>query len=42
LIPRKYLTRNDAGIGAMVRAKKDKEKAEAECPGIEVFSEDSV
>ena len=42
LIPKKYLTRNDVGIGAMVRAKKNKEAAEAECPGIEVYSEDSV
>ena len=41
-VPQKYLKSDDVLIGAMVRATKDKEKAEAECPGIEVYSEDSV
>lgn len=42
LIPRKYLVPSEVAIGGMVRATKDKTKAEAECPGIEVYSEDSV
>ncbi len=41
-IPRAYLTPDDVKIGGMVRAAKDKAKAEAECPGIEVYSEDSI
>lgn len=41
-IPRKFLMPDDVVIGGMVRNRKDKERAEAECPGIEVWSEDSV
>ena len=41
-IPRKFLMPDEVAIGAMVRGKKDKAKAEAECPGILVWSEDSV
>jgi hypothetical protein len=29
-------------IGRMVREVKDKAKAEKECPGIEVYTEDSI
>ena len=39
---RPFVQANEQQIGVMVRAKKDKGKAEVECPGIEVFSEDSV
>jgi type IV secretory pathway VirB10-like protein len=42
LIPRKYLIAHDIAIGGMVRATKDKAKAETECPGIECYTEDSV
>lgn len=42
LIPREYLMWNDGKIGEMVRRTKDKEKSEAECPGIEVWSKDAV
>lgn len=42
LIPREYLMPNLVAIGAMVRATKDKQKAEAQCPGIEVWSKDAV
>lgn len=41
-IPRQYLKRDDVAIGAMVRATKNKDMAELTCPGIEVWSEDSV
>jgi hypothetical protein len=41
-IPGRFLQPNEQRIGEMVRATKDKAKAEAECPGIEVYSEDSV
>ena len=39
---RPFVQANEQKIGVMVRAKKDKQKAETECPGIEVYSEDSV
>jgi colicin import membrane protein len=42
LIPRNYMTPNEPEIGAMVRMLKDKDKAEATIPGIEVFSEISI
>ena len=42
LIPRKYMQPSEVAIGGMVRATKNKGKAEAECPGIEVYSQDSV
>lgn len=42
LIPRSYMTVDGVKIGGMVRAKKNKRAAEEECPGIEVWSEDSV
>lgn len=42
LIPRSFLKPDEVAIGAMVRATKGKEKAEAICPGIEVWSADSV
>lgn len=38
-IPRKYLMVNNSAIGDMVQGTKDKSKAEAECPGIQVWSE---
>ncbi len=38
-IPRAFLMPNEVEIGRMVRDTKDKTKAEAECPGIEVWSE---
>lgn len=41
-IPDKYRMPDEMKIGAMVRSTKDKAKAEAECPGIEVYTEDSV
>jgi hypothetical protein len=41
-ITRPYLSPDDVLIGRMVREKKDKAKAEAECPGIEVWSEDAI
>ncbi len=41
-IPRGYLVPDEVAIGATVRALKDKAKAEAAIPGIEVFSEDSI
>ena len=39
---RRFVQANEQQIGEMVRAKKDKKKAEAECPGIEVWSKDAV
>ena len=42
LVPRKFLKPDEVAIGGMVRNKKDKTKAETECPGIEVWSGDSV
>lgn len=42
LVPRAYLQPDEVAIGGMVRATKDKEKAEAKCPGIEVWSKDAV
>lgn len=42
LIPRNYMTPNEPEIGAMVRMLKDKDKAEATIPGIEVFSEITI
>ena len=42
LIPSGFLMPDEVAIGGMVRAKKDKEAAEEECPGIEVWSADSV
>ena len=42
LVPRKFLKPDEVAIGGMVRNKKDKTKAETECPGIEVWSEDGV
>ena len=42
LVPRAYLQPDEVSIGAMVRATKDKWKAEAKCPGIEVWSKDAV
>jgi hypothetical protein len=36
-LPRKYMKQDDVEIGVMVRKVKDKAKAEAECPGIEVW-----
>jgi membrane protein involved in colicin uptake len=39
---RTYLQADEVKIGAMVRNIKDKAKAEAECPGIEVYTEDSI
>ena len=39
---RPFVQANEQQIGQMVRAKKDKKKAEAECPGIEVWSKDAV
>jgi hypothetical protein len=41
-IPRLYCTPDEVAIGNMVRATKDKAKAEALIPGIEVWSEESV
>lgn len=41
-IPRMYLIPDEVNIGAMVRSMKDPAKAEAMCPGIEVYSEESV
>jgi hypothetical protein len=38
-IPRNFLMPDETSIGRMVRDAKDKGKAEAECPGIEVWSE---
>lgn len=42
LVPRAYLHPNEVAIGGMVRNTKDKRKAEAKCPGIEVWSKDAV
>ncbi|KKM68375.1 hypothetical protein LCGC14_1461540 [marine sediment metagenome] len=42
LIPGTYRMADEAAIGRMVRAAKDKKKAEAACPGIEVWSVDAV
>ncbi len=42
LIPRQYLMPDNVAIGAMVRGVKDKQEAKAKCPGIEVWSGDSV
>lgn len=39
---RPFVQANEQRIGAMVRSAKDKKKAEAECPGIEVWSKDAV
>ncbi len=39
---RPFVQANEQQIGQMVRARKDKKKAEAECPGIEVWSKDAV
>jgi hypothetical protein len=39
LLRRQYLMQNDVEIGRMVRGTQDKAKAEAECPGIRVWSE---
>lgn len=39
LIPPRFQMPNEVDIGRMVRDTKDKAKAEAECPGIEVYSE---
>jgi multidrug efflux pump subunit AcrA (membrane-fusion protein) len=39
---RPFVQANEQQIGQMVRAKKDKKKAETECPGIEVWSKDAV
>lgn len=41
-IPIKYLTPDGMAIGKMVRETEDKKKAEAECPGIEVWCEDKI
>ena len=41
-VPRRYCMPDEVAIGSRVRALKDKEKAEAEIPGIEVWSKDSV
>ncbi len=38
-IPRIYMMPNDVEIGRMVRGTQDKAKAEAQCPGVEVWSE---
>lgn len=38
-IPAKYLVPDDVAIGQMVRKTQDKEKAQAECPGIEVYQD---
>lgn len=40
--PRRFLMPDEAAIGRMVREMKDKTKAEALCPGIEVWSEDAI
>ena len=42
LVPRAYMQPDEGMIGVMVRAKKNKANAEEECPGIEVWSADSV
>lgn len=42
LIPDIWWVPDETAIGAMVRSMKDKAKAEAACPGIEVYSEESV
>jgi hypothetical protein len=39
---RPFVQANEQQIGVMVRAAKGKKLAESECPGIEVYSEDSV
>jgi multidrug efflux pump subunit AcrA (membrane-fusion protein) len=39
---RSFVQANEQQIGQMVRGEKDKEKAEAKCPGIEVWSKDAV
>jgi hypothetical protein len=41
-IPRAFMIRNDVKIGQMVRDAKNKAIAEASCPGIEVYTEDSI
>ena len=41
-LPYEYLKADEVPIGAMVRRVKDKKKAEALCPGIEVWSKDAV
>ena len=41
-IPRCYMMPDEVKIGQMVRAEKDKKRAEGICPGIEVYSEDAV
>jgi rRNA maturation endonuclease Nob1 len=41
-IPRTYLMPDEVKIGQMVRAEKDKARAEGICPGIEVYTEDSI
>lgn len=41
-IPRTYLQPDEVAIGQMVRTMKDQEKAQAICPGIEVWTEDAV
>jgi flagellar biosynthesis GTPase FlhF len=38
-IPRRYLVPDESAIGYMVRTSKDAKKAEAECPGLRVWSE---
>jgi hypothetical protein len=41
-VPRSFMSPDDVLIGRMVRETKDKAKAEAACPGIEVWSEDAI
>jgi hypothetical protein len=41
-IPRSFLTPDEVKIGQMVRITKNKNIAEANCPGIEVWDEDAV
>jgi hypothetical protein len=38
-IPRRFLKPDETAIGQMVRERKSKELAEADCQGIEVWSE---
>jgi hypothetical protein len=41
-IPREYMMPDEVAIGRLVRDAKNKQIAEAACPGIEVWSEDAI